>query len=235
MNEQKDPQNQTHKEATSLPWYLADTLTKQEKHEVESHLADCANCRAELEDMKRIREAVKTTIQERQGPSPELLSTVMARIHEEEEDPTPIKVPVIQEEVNWWAGIQARLQSLYRVPWVPALATILIVSQSALLIIKMGEESSSIQQPGPIVERGIPKASLPKISSTIQIGFREDAKEGDIRGLIQEIDGRMVDGPSPQGIYTLKVPISDSIQVETTLQKLRARSSLVRLAESVHP
>ena len=235
MNEQKDPQNQTHKEATSLPWYLAGTLTKQEQHEVEAHLADCSNCRAELEDMKRIREAVKATIQERQGPSPELFSKVMARIHEEEEDPTPIKSPVIKEEVNWWAGIQAQLQSLYAIPWVPALATILIVSQSALLITKMGEQSSSFQEPGPIVERGIPNASLPKISSTIQIGFREDAKEGDIRALIQEIDGRMVNGPSPEGIYTLKVPMSDSIHVETTLQKLRAQSNLVRLAESVHP
>ena len=235
MNEQKDPQSQTHKEATSLPWYLAGTLTKQETHEVEAHLTDCSNCRAELEDMKRTREAVKTAIQERQAPSPELFSKVMARIHEEEEDPTPIKNPVIQEEVNWWAGIQAQLQSLYTIPWVPALATILIVSQSALLLTKMGEESSSIQQPGPIIERGIPKASLPKISRTIQLGFRQDAKEGDIRALIQEINGQIVNGPSPQGIYTLKVPMNDAIQVETTLQKLRARSNLVRLAESVHP
>lgn len=235
MNEQKDPKNQTHKEATSLPWYLAGTLTKQEKDEVEAHLTDCSNCRAELEDMKRIREAVKTTIQEREGPSPELFSKVMARIHEEEEDPTPIKSPVIKEEVNWWAGIQARLQSLYTIPWVPALATILIVSQATLLLTKMGEQSGPYQQPGPIIERGIPKASIPKMSSTIQVGFREDAKEGDIRTLLQEINGRIVNGPSPQGIYILEVPISDSIRVEATLQTLRARSNLVRLAESVHP
>ena len=235
MNEPNDPQPQTHKEATSLPWYLAGTLTKQEQHDIEAHLAGCSNCRAELEDMKRIRESVKTTIQEREGPSPELFSKVMARIHEEEEDSPPIKDPVIQEEVNWWAGIQAQLQSLYAIPWVPALATILIVTQSALLITKMGEESSSIQQPGPIVERGIPNASLPKISSTIRVGFREDAKEGDIRALIQEINGQIVNGPSGQGMYTVKVPMSDSNQVETTLQKLRARSNLVRLAESVHP
>ena len=235
MTEQKDPQNQTHKEATNLPWYLAGTLTKQETHDIEAHLADCSNCRAELEDMKRIRESVKTSIQERKGPSPELFSKVMARIHEEEADPTPTTSPVIQEEGNWWAGIQARLQSLYAIPWVPALATMLIVTQSALLITKMGEQSSSFQQPGPIIERGIPKASLPKISSTIQIGFREDANEGDIRALIQEINGQIVNGPSGQGIYTLKIPIREAIHVETTLQKLRARSNLVRLAESVHP
>ena len=235
MTEPKDPQNQPHQEAMSLPWYLAGTLTKQEQQDVEAHIANCSHCRAELEDMKRIRESVKTSIQEREGPPPELISKVMARIHEEEADPTPTKIPVIKEEGHWWGGLQAQLQSLYAIPWVPALATILIVSQSALLITTMGKESSSIPQPGPIVERGIPKSSPPEIFSTIQIGFREDANEGDIRALIQEINGQIVDGPSGQGMYTLKVPIGDAIHVETTLQKLRARPNLVRLAESVQP
>ena len=235
MNEPKDPQNPPHQESMSLAWYLAGTLTKQEQHEVEAHLASCSHCKAEWEEMKRIRDSVKMSIQEREGPSPELMAKVMARIHEEEAHQTPTKNPDLQEEGHWWTGLQAHLQSLYAIPWVPALATILIVSQAVLLLTKPGEESSSIQQPGPIVQRGIPKASLPTVSSTIQIGFREDAKEGDIRALIQEINGRMVDGPSPEGIYTLTVPMSEASQVELTLQKLRARSTIVRFAESGHP
>jgi hypothetical protein len=56
-----------------------------------------------------------------------------------------------------------------------------------------------------------------------------------MRGLLREIGGRFVDGPSAQGIYTveLQVPSEKSQEVEKILQILRSRQPAIAYAEKL--
>jgi len=44
-----------------LPWYVNDTLTDDERSEVEAHLKDCERCRSEVAYLKALRSQVKVT------------------------------------------------------------------------------------------------------------------------------------------------------------------------------
>lgn len=65
-------------------------------------------------------------------------------------------------------------------------------------------------------------------SYTINVVFKEDAREKDIRELIKKIDGRIIDGPSKTGLYI--IGIKDREKKETVLNILR-KSNIVVLAE----
>lgn len=41
-----------------LPWYVNETLSAEERSEVEAHLADCSSCRHELKIQKNLRQIV---------------------------------------------------------------------------------------------------------------------------------------------------------------------------------
>ena len=227
MNEPESIEPTTHQQATLLPWYLADTLDRQEKLDVEAHLSSCETCQTELDEMKRTRAAVKAAVSEREGPSPAVFTQVMARIREEKASTQQASIPVTQETPSIWSQIEAWFQNLFTVPWVPVLATLLIVGQSALLFMNLGDNPR-----GPVIERGIPQAPAPSKSSKLQVEFVESATQEQIQALLRQIDAQIISGPSLDGSYILEIPTKDHSKVQATLQALRTHSNIIRLVKS---
>lgn len=58
-----------HPTATLLPWYLTGTLKESERQAVDEHLASCADCRAELAHLTRLRIPMKPRSRKRRRRS----------------------------------------------------------------------------------------------------------------------------------------------------------------------
>jgi hypothetical protein len=71
----------------------------------------------------------------------------------------------------------------------------------------------------------------------ISVVFADDITERELRALLSTVQGMIVAGPSPMGVYTVAVPASGgerAARTQATLETLRAHPK-VRLAESKEP
>jgi hypothetical protein len=223
-----------HTEAILLPGYVSRTLTPEEHQQVENHLQSCPNCRQELQEVKTMQTALQAAIQKRPGPSPAALSKVMSRIHQDTQiAPKTIR---LEHEPSWWESMAQTFRSLFEIRWVPALASFLIVGQAVLLLsILGGPEDQVVHRPGPIIDRGIPQGTpaIPLIK--FQIEFVETAREFEIRSLVQELGGQIVNGPTSENLYTLAFVQKGTNSSDSILSTLNTRSDLVRTAKPLQP
>jgi hypothetical protein len=65
------------------------------------------------------------------------------------------------------------------------------------------------------------------------VSFDDNATEQQINQALQEVHGKIVDGPSPLNLYTIEVPIAagQSARIEAVLATLRKHDHVIRLAE----
>lgn len=104
-----------------LPWYVNGTLAPHERAAVESELAACPRCAAELEELKRLHETLHQIDADAPGPSEHLFARTLARVdeqHAEERLETPLQ--------RWWNGLPAFGRAAAFVPVALAIAFILV-------------------------------------------------------------------------------------------------------------
>ena len=77
-----------------------------------------------------------------------------------------------------------------------------------------------------------PKAVLAASAPHLRLVFREDITEREMRALLLDIHGTLVEGPSSMGVYTVALMYGDKPAVDPVLTRLRANPK-VRLAEAV--
>ena len=227
-----EPEQPIHREATLLPGYVSHTLTPDERQEVDQHLPSCASCQQELQETKIMHTAIKTAIEKRPGPSPAAFAKVMSRIHQETQAaPKEIR---IGSESSWWESIEKTFRSLFEIRWVPALASLLIVGQAVLLLSVLGGPEGRVG-PSPIIHRGIPQGTSATPLIKIQVEFVETAPEIQIRGLVQELDGQIVNGPTSEGLYTLGFVQKGTDSSESILSALNTHPDLIKTAKALEP
>jgi anti-sigma factor RsiW len=220
MNEPHDIDPTAHPTAALLPWYASGTLTPGERQEVERHLTDCAACRHELDDIRRLRAAVKDAYAAAPAPSADLLRTIRRRL------PRPSAAPPREEPpvVGWFAPFWWR-------PWLPATLSAIIVMQFLAVAWLVSRQPSATQpQTEQIHSRSIPPAMV-----RIKVQFLERAAESDIRALLRALHGRIADGPLSGDVYLIEIPLTPDHPLDGTLHALRAKTELIRSAEPVLP
>lgn len=225
-----EPEQPLHTEAILLPGYVNRTLSSEEEKQVASHLKACVSCQQELQEVTNMQSAIKTSIEQRPGPSPAAFSTLMRRIEEEKQ--ASRRQTAESTATSWWESVESVFRSLFEVQWVPALASVLIVGQAFLLFSLVGgPEGQRGQEPGGIIERGIPQGAPHGLLFKIRVGFYAEAQEQQIREVLHTIRGRIIDGPSPDGIYTLAIAQQSTMTLDALLNELRQQTNLIRLAE----
>ena len=223
-----------HTEAALLPAYVSRTLTPDEQQQVEHHLQSCSTCRQELQEVQTMQTALKTAIQKRPGPSPAAFAKVMSRIHQDTR--TAPKAIRIENENSWWESMEKAFRSLFEIRWVPALASFLIVGQAVLLLSVLGGPEGQVgPRPGLIIERGIPQGAPAIPIIKIQIEFVETAQEIQIRNLVKELGGQIVNGPTKEGLYTLGFSQQETRSPESLLSALHTHPELIKTAKPLQP
>jgi len=229
-----EPEQPLHTEAMLIPGYVNRTLSSEEEQQVASHLQNCVTCQQELQEVTNMQAAIKTTIAQRSGPSPAAFSTLMRRIDQEKQAQSQrITQPLTS---SWWGTVESAFRLLFEVQWVPAIASVLIVGQAFLLLSLMGTpEGQQGKGSGTIIERGVPQGTPQGSVLKVRVGFQADAQDQHIREFLQTIQGRIIDGPSSDGTYTLAVPQQGTMTLNALLTQLGQQGNLIRLAVPLQP
>ena len=196
-----------------LPWYANGSLGELEAARVVSHLEDCEVCREELGRCNELGEAVAARCEPEWSPGDENLQRVLARISEQEGG-----------KASWLERLRERLD-WQGIPQPARWALVAQVAAIAGLVLALG------------ISRTPPPAAYETLSSgapasgqrpRVQLVFAPDLSHADVRAIVTGVDGSIVSGPSPRGVYELALP--DAEALAEGLEQLRSDPRVV-LAE----
>lgn len=222
MSDQDTLPAHVHPEAALLPWYANGTLNESDRRLVDQHLAGCSTCRTELEDLTGLASALTALYNAQPGPSPDTSRNVRESIARE----ASVRHPESGGQRSWLDRVDEWFRSLFVPRWVPTLAATLLLAQIGLII--------WISMPEPHPEQ-ITTRSLGMQQTRIIVAFQNTATDEQIRGLLQNIHGRIIDGPTADGRYIIEAPAADTSVVQHKLDLLRGRQDLVRSADPTAP
>lgn len=215
-----------HPTTTLLPWYLTGTLKEAERQAVDDHLAVCADCRAELAQLTRLQAPMKTAFVEETTPELRIQQQVMSRI-QAEEPPTHPASPT-RSAGNAAESVEQWFRRLFAPRWIPALAATLLIGQLVLLLWTAGEQTA-------LPPRAITSRAIQSASTRILLVFQESVPEARIRATILALNGRLVDGPTADGRYTIEIPSTQAAALGKQLHDLRQQPDVIRRAERLAP
>jgi hypothetical protein len=216
-----------------LPWFANGTLGAAESRQVESHLAACEGCRNELQRCRDLAVALRHEPEAAPSPHPIQLARLMSRL--DEIDTAAARGALTgADEVAAIDAAPGRLATLFAATPRPVRYT-LAGQLAALLLLALalsygtrlpagGQAATSAAPAAPGAATPAAAASSRALFHTlsapsagadassaaprpqIRIVFAEQATERQIRGVLMKVRGRLVDGPSPLGTYTIEIP-----------------------------
>lgn len=191
-----------------LPWYVTGELEPADRLQVEAHLAECAECQAELALERRLGgEVARLPIDA--GLDWEAFSSRFDLTQPNRS--TGRLVPLIRRAI-------ARPG---RIGWLLS-AQAAFVAAIAVLIVP-------VMRPATAPYHALGAAPPPANGNAIVI-FRPDASEQDLRRTLNANGARLVDGPTAADAYVLRLPAD---RRDATLARLRADHDIV-LAEPIN-
>jgi anti-sigma factor RsiW len=183
-----------------LAWYAAGTLAPAERAAVEQLLAESPAARAELEWLRALKRDLPATLAIPPGDLGQ--ARLMQRIAIERAGPKVVELPRRPERPRWLAPAFA-------------LAASMLLAQAAVIGYLVHERNAAL---APL--SGQPPAS----GELLQVVFKADATEQDIRGLLASVDAELVGGPGALGVYTIRVPAG---RADAAAAALRGRADVV--------
>lgn len=242
-----------------LPWWANRTLEVDERRAVEAHLASCGACRAEAADERRLVALLAGTGDDAPLPHPGCYERLVARIDAAEaaeiaeavERTGAVERTEAVERSGSVGSGEHETQSRPPRPGPPRMGAIarlrrvIALETAALLVLAVVAAVLGFREPAgsppeapaataaefrTLGEDATPAAAPRPDERLLRVVFAPDAPEADLRELLLGVGGRLVDGPSALGAYTVAVPAAEPLAL--VLEHLRARPE-VRLAEPV--
>ena len=197
---------------TMLPWLVTGRISIIDRQRAERHLLECEECRIELDEQRRLCEAVRREESVVLAPHASL-QALMSRI-EASDAPATIQ-PSIATSVSQPAPSRARAPR-----WLAIAASIQVFVIAGLLAIVWQQRAAEMSAPRFTT---LSNASLPRTDGQIlRAVFRKETTNGELQALLSQIDAQVIAGPSEAGVYTLRLPNSVAPpQVDSVLQTLR--------------
>lgn len=206
-----------------LPWYATGHLVAEEQERVKSHLNVCLICRRELADQAVLAKHLQhePALEISTKPS---FDRLMARIQSVESSPVVQSKPQQQSKrpslTSWVNQLLDGLNPLQ----LAAACTGLLLAFSLPFLNLQPQES------GPSFHTVADSGSLDRFEATdLRVIFAEQFTEQQIVTLISSIHGRIVDGPSPNGLFTIRLPATSggATGVGPALEQLRGNPGVV--------
>lgn len=189
-----------------MPWYVSGRIVDADRAWVESVLREHPDAQAELEWHQRIREQIHARFD--QVPQDVGLTGLMARLRSERRPQASTGIGGRMRE--FFASLGAR--PAY------AFATALIAVQAGIIGALLFKDAG---EPEYAKTRAL--AQQPASGPVLQVTFKSDITERDLRLLLIRVGGRVVDGPGQLGDYIVAVP---SERIEPAREELE-QSGLV--------
>ena len=205
-----------------LPWYLTGRLETVEHDAVETHLAQCPECRAELETERQWQ-----LLQPGHGAQVDVedgWARMRARLGGEAA-PRPVPAPAPAARRRSWLP-PAWLSG----PRLPARAWAAPAMLSVALVVAIG----FTLRPAPVVADYHTLSAPAEAGATAVVRFHPDTTEAQIRKDLKESDARLIDGPTASEAYVVRLPRE---RYAAAIDKLRKSPgvALVEALESASP
>ena len=205
-----------------LPWYVNGTLEAAERAALDDHLAGCARCRAELAREEGLAAALRAAEDVAPAPHPAQLARLLGRLDGE---PRAERLPRL---AALWAGTPRPVR------WAVAAQALLVLALAAATGWRAGgvdpaRETAAVETPAAefrTLADTTPEtpAAAPAGATRLRVLFAEETSARAVRGILERVGGRIVDGPSPLGVYTVEVPAGPAADpLEVVLDHLRAQ------------
>ena len=201
-----DPHEQAER---LLPWYVTGQLDPAERVQVESHLVECAECRAALPLERRLSAEV--------ADLPLEMALGWAELRRGLNVPPP---PAQRRGARMRAAVRRTVAKPGRAGWFLAAQAAMVLAVCAAVL----------PTDRPATYHTLGSASSAPVGNIIVI-FRPDASEQDLRRTLIATGARLVDGPTSAAAYVLRVP---PLQRSAALARLRAQPDVV-LAQPIDP
>jgi anti-sigma factor RsiW len=193
-----------------LPWYATGQLDEPDRERVEAHLAECADCRAQVALERQL-------VREIRDFSPQVESG-WARLRDRIAAPAPApspapKRPTLSEQA-------ADLWAAFTRPIVVAFATaqVAIITFASGLMMWLGQPAY----------HALGSAPAPA-SANVIVMFRSEATMNEAREALQSAGGSIVGGPTSAGAYLIHV---EPRQRPAAVAKLQSNQD-VQLAQPI--
>jgi anti-sigma factor RsiW len=232
MTTQDSPMTEHERMAELLPWYAGDTLEPKEKAAVARHLSICPVCREALEQHRALAVAFESRPDPLWQPTAAKFQSLLDQVDALEAGaaaPQPKPGSAEPSRPNWLARLGGWLRSAPTAPrWAFAAETLAFAALAlALAIPQLAPRRGG---PGPFETLTDGTEHSAAAGPRLHVVFAEDLTEGEMRGLLRAIGGRVVDGPSAVGAYT--VALAADRDIRNAAKTLRDHGK-VRLAEPV--
>jgi len=206
----------------ALPFYVNGTLRGQARADVETHLASCAECRAELSTQTQVRDTILHE-EVRQETAQASFEQLWDRILEDETvadaHATPRSTPIVPP-------VARRSPKSHTLKWLVA-AVIIEGIGLATLSAMTWSQSLSVSPD----YRTLSSPDTPLSGGQIRAVFSPDLRLAELQSLLSTSKLSVVGGPTEAGVYTLALE-DTSGTVDGALARLRANAS-VRFAEPI--
>ena len=214
--------------AELVPWYVNGTLDGRDHDAVTAHLPGCPACREEVARCQTLAAAIQSAVDAAGVPGAGRLERVLASID-------LLEAMGVRRRTGWrgrWrAGVEWLGDLVQRTPGPVRWG---LAAQAAVLVLVVG----LVAWPGVWSARA-PYRTLTDVGeqrvgqeALIHVVFTDDITERELRTLLRRVEGRIVDGPSAVGLYTVDVRASTPDRAVPIIEILRADPK-VRLAEPV--
>jgi len=212
--------------AELVPWYVNDTLEGRDRDAVIAHLPGCPACREEVARCQTLAAGVQSAVDAAGAPGPGRLERVLASIE--------LLEATGAQRTGWrgrWRAGAEWLGDLFQ--RTPGPVRWSLAAEAALLVLVIGLTAwpgvRSPSAPYRTLADGEQRAGQ---EALIHVVFTEDITERELRTLLRRVEGRIVDGPSAVGLYTVDVRASTPDSAAPIVEILRGDPK-VRLAEPV--
>jgi anti-sigma factor RsiW len=194
----------------SLPWLVNGTLPPADALRLKAHLEVCAECRADHSIEQAIAQRVATVPVVDYTPQASL-AKLMQRI-----DSEPAPVPATTTATA--RGRRTRRLSPWATAFMAQTAAVVVVAVSLAYV-------SRKPVPAPAAEfRTLSSAPVAR-AAHLQVVFAEALSVAEQRAILDRVQGQIIEGPSPVGMFLIALPRLDAHQphaLEATVAALRA-------------
>jgi hypothetical protein len=219
----------SHDEAFELiPWLVNGRLGRDEQAWLERHVQECADCRHEVEEQRRLRDAIRQHESNVEYAPQASFQKLWSQIETSRQEAASDRDADVGSRHGSPLPSVDRMES--RPPrWMLAAATILALGLGLLVA-----TSWRTQSPGRASEYRTATAppAQPDREGQIRAVFSPNVTVDELTRIVSETRLTIVSGPSDSGVYTLAVQPGQDLPVADALARLRS-DPRVRFAEPV--
>ena len=183
-----------------LPWYVNNTVNEDERKLIHHHLQSCVSCRIELKSQQQFSQRVKYSSDFELTPK-QSFSRLKSRIHQAPQSKSTVQSPTAATEP-------------FYVRWLDSFQNLVLSPQAAMVAVGFCMLLFSIDH---IVTNRISVATTQfrTLSSAgnaenlakndIRVVFASTVTDEQIKQFVSSFDATVIGGPSPSGIYRIRI------------------------------